>query len=115
MHAANRNGTKRCQWPRDDTSVALVLTLVYVWTNVVTTYIIHSNHERDEEGPRHPGGSGVPGSASYLRSALSRSCPVLEIRGSFANPIQCAPNPARSAARRAALRRDCGPYDYPRS
>src|SRR6266478_4310900 len=57
------------------------------------------HYERDKEGARNPGGSGVPGSAPYLRSALSRSCPVLEIRGYIANPIQCAPNPTRRACR----------------
>src|ERR1700758_5017620 len=89
------------------------LALVCVWTNVVITYIIDNNYERDKESARHPGGGGISGSAPYLRSALSRSCPVLEIRGPIADPIQCAPNPTRRACR-TAVRRDCEPDDYPR-
>src|SRR5438270_12263498 len=91
----------------------LGLGLVYVLTNVVITYIVEGSYERDKESARHPGGSGISGSAPYLRSALSRSCSVPEIRGSLANSIQCAPNPARRA-RRTAVRRDCEPDDYPR-
>jgi CheY-like chemotaxis protein len=72
------------------------------------------SYERDKEGARYPGGSGISGSAPYLRSALSRSCSVLEVRGSLAKPIQCAPNPTRRAACRTAVRRDCEPHDYPR-
>jgi DNA-binding MarR family transcriptional regulator len=69
MHAANRNGTKRCQWPRDDTSVALVLTLVYVWTNVVTTYIINAIMKETKKA------RGTPEEAAFLD--LLRTCDLL--------------------------------------
>jgi len=39
---------------------------------------VRSRLEHPVRVPHSPGGSGIAGSAPYLRSALSRSCPVLE-------------------------------------
>jgi len=54
--------------------------LVCVWTNVVITYIIDNNYERDKEGARHHGGSGISRSESCMASSSSMIAINLDVR-----------------------------------
>jgi len=54
--------------------------LVCVWTNVVITYIIDNNYERDKEGARHHGGSGISRSESCMASSSSMIGINLDVR-----------------------------------